>query len=184
MKRFLKVTIPILSLLLILLIGYQVYQAINTSKALEQTRWGLKYYIIDGVQSSELVGDQWVQFEEFSFSSYDGCNQNVGEYSVRKQGDFDIYYFGQTLVGCFVFDEITNETSSMGDKEFHDALVSAVAFEIKNGDLWLYSTESKKDVMVLGTLPYVEPAGGIPPCRSGSWLCNQLRELRNRFSID
>lgn len=118
------------------------------SNSLINSRWQLEKFVIDGISTTEYASGQWIQFERNNYSGFDNCNQISGNYEAKRRGSLRITSFIQTLKGCMVVNAESGETTSLGDKEFNEALQAVVFYEIKNNQLWLYYPQDKSNSLV------------------------------------
>ena len=121
------------------------------SDALEDTRWELAYFVIDGNSSDSGTG-QWLQFGNQDWFGFDNCNQISGSYKITEEGGFQLSRFMSTLQACHVVDEDGNR-KSMRDQEFQEALKNTNTFEIKDDALWLYYSDDKTNALVFSSVP-------------------------------
>jgi heat shock protein HslJ len=147
--RYRRLAIPLFCLFLFLLIAYLIQFGVVEKNPLINTRWEIEHFVVDGTATTDFVGGQWIHFEKDRFYGFDNCNEISGRYKTFMNGGFTFPIFGHTLQACWIINSETGERSSMGDIEFNDALRSVVEFEIKNGRLWLYYSEDKKNVLIL-----------------------------------
>ena len=118
------------------------------SDLLARSRWQLKYFTIDNIESTELVNRQWIQFQEISWVGYDGCNQIEGGYKLNEDGAFLANMGFTTLILCHRFDPESQEEIEVGDEAFVEALESAVEYKIREDKLWLFYPADKSNTLV------------------------------------
>lgn len=119
----------------------------TSTDVLPNSRWQLARFVIDGIDSTDHTSGKWIQFEEFTWFGFDSCNQIFGGYKANENGDF-ILNLHHTLVACAVIDGESGEHINLRDKEFNEALQSVVAFQIQDGQLWLFYPDDRKHALV------------------------------------
>ena len=120
----------------------------NPSDLLVNSRWQLERFIVNNMDSPIYVNDQWLQFEETSWSGFDGCNRISGAYKSNQEGDLLLNFGLSTLLACSIIDDENKEEQSVGDREFVQALESAVAFEIVGSELWIFYSVDQMNSLV------------------------------------
>jgi len=111
------------------------------SRKLNNSRWELAQLVFDGVDSPAFVNGQWIQFEEKTWHGFNGCNQIAGGYKINEEGDFLANPSYSTLLLCFPPGAEDRDEQSVGDHEFVAALERAVEYQIRDEQLWLFSSE-------------------------------------------
>lgn len=135
-------------------IAYEILPPLDgiPSNLLVNSRWQLERFIIDNVDSPNFVNGQWIQFEEMSWFGFDGCNRISGAYKTNEEGDLLLNLGLSTLLACSIIDDKSEEERGVGDREFVEAIESAVAFEIDDGNLWIFYSDNQVNSLVFSPL--------------------------------
>lgn len=109
-------------------------------------RWTLVHVVVNGEVGPPFDSNQWIRFTSTrTFEAWDGCNEVWGKVMVTDSDDLHVRVDGMTMAKCIVRD--TGETIRTGDP-FRTALGTIVAYKIRFGELWLYTSADKSNALV------------------------------------
>ena len=101
--------------------------------------WTLDQVVVEGTVNQARGSGQWISFlSDNTLVASDGCNGMWGEYAVSDEGDLT-WFLGSTANEC---------KSDVGDKRFNVMIVLVQAYEIREDELWLYTSDDRSSALV------------------------------------
>jgi hypothetical protein len=101
--------------------------------------WTLAQVVVEGTANDARGSGQWISFlSDNTLVASDGCNGIWGDYSVSDEGDLT-WFLGSTANEC---------QSGVGDERFNVMIVLVQAYEIREDELWLYTSDDRSSALV------------------------------------
>jgi heat shock protein HslJ len=101
--------------------------------------WTLNQVVVEGTANQARGSGQWISFlSDNTLVASDGCNGMWGEYAVSDEGDL-AWFLGSTANEC---------PAGAGDERFNVMIVLVRAYEIRENELWLYTSEDRSSALV------------------------------------
>jgi len=101
--------------------------------------WTLNQVVVEGTVNQARGSGQWISFlSDNTLVASDGCNGMWGDYSVSDEGDL-AWFLGSTANEC---------KSTIGDERFNVMIVLVQAYEIREDELWLYTSHDRSSALV------------------------------------
>ena len=121
-------------------------------------KWKLVYVVINGKSGSSFAEGLWMDISRPTGTSGpvgsnvkwpNGCNVIAGKFEFSKNGVFRLASdeFLRTLKEC-IDPETGKQKAFPNHREFKQALMSVVAYELREDRLWLYYPKSKSNALV------------------------------------
>jgi hypothetical protein len=109
--------------------------------------WELVHVVVNGEVDPPFYSGQWIRFssERHQFEGSDGGRSIAGSFAYTNSHSIRL-----CTGACRVLDEQYGLSAGPIEtwKPFEDALVSVVAYEIRNDELWLYYPEDGSNALV------------------------------------
>ncbi len=101
--------------------------------------WTLNQVVVEGTVNQARGSGQWISFlSDNTLVASDGCNGMWGDYAVSDEGDLT-WFLGSTANEC---------KSGVGDERFKVMIVLVQAYEIREDELWLYTSDDRSSALV------------------------------------
>jgi heat shock protein HslJ len=101
--------------------------------------WTLSQVVVEGTVNQARGSGQWISFlSDNTLVASDGCNGMWGDYAVSDEGDLS-WFLGSTANEC---------KAGVADERFNVMIVLVHAYEIRENELWLYTSDDRSSALV------------------------------------